>query len=59
MSWEIVKEIQVELERMYQQGERLERDYDKGYWKGRMEALKWQWNQNMRKLIHRDVQSSQ
>ena len=52
MSWKIVKEIQEELERMYPQRECLHRDYDEGYWKGRMEALKWQWNQNMNQLIH-------
>lgn len=51
MSWKIVKEIQEELKRMYDQ--RLHhRPYDKGYWKGRMEALSWQWNQNMKELIH-------
>ena len=51
MSWKIVKEIQDELERMYEQKPH-DRPYDQGYWKGRMEALKWQWNQNMRILIH-------
>ena len=58
MSWEIVKEIQEELERMHPQRGHLERDYDLGYWKGRMEALKWQWNQNLRQLIHDPTSST-
>lgn len=51
MSWGIVQELQDEMKRMYDQRPH-HRPYDKGYWKGRMEALKWQWNQNMKNLIH-------